>query len=71
MSADFQICISVPLKLKNNFKKVNLNDSNPLVHLHIQSHSLTNSVLKFKNIETSIFKQQLSRIPVNYFFLFL
>ena len=50
MSADFQICISVPLKLKNNFEKVNLNNSNPLVHLHIQSYSLTNSVLKFRNL---------------------
>ena len=50
-------------KLKNKFKKVNLNNSNPLFHLPIQSCSLTNSVLKF--IEISIFKQQLSRIPTN------
>ena len=50
MSADFQICISVTLKPKNNFKKVNLNNSNPLVYLHIQSYSLTNSALKFSNL---------------------
>ena len=50
MPADFKICISVPLKLKNNFEKVNLNNSNPLVHLNIQSYSLTNSVLKFRNL---------------------
>ena len=50
MPADFKICISVTLKLKNNFEKVNLNNSNPLVHLNIQSYSLTNSVLKFRNL---------------------
>ena len=50
MSADFKICISVPLKLKKNFKKVNLYNSNPLVHLNIQSYSLTNSVLKFRDL---------------------
>ena len=31
-------------KLKNNFKKVNLISSNPLVHLHIQGYRVTDSV---------------------------
>ena len=52
VKTDFQICISVPLKLKNNFEKVNLNNSNPLVHF--KSYSLTNSVVKFTNLRQYI-----------------